>query len=206
MLLIPGRGLSKFMRTGLFGGSFDPVHLGHLLVARAALEELALDRLIFLPAARSPFKPGTTPAPAELRLRMLRLALAGETRVQVDDRELRRGGISYTLDTVREFIAEASAGAEFFWLIGADHVATLPAWRDAEALGRLVEFVVIPRPGEPSGSLPPPFRLRQLRGWPLQVASSEIRDRVGRGQTIRHLVPAAVAEVMEAEGMYRRAA
>ncbi|MEN9676155.1 MAG: Nicotinate-nucleotide adenylyltransferase [Verrucomicrobiota bacterium] len=191
------------MRVGLFGGSFDPVHLGHLLVARAALEELSLDHLIFLPAARSPFKPGSAPAPAEWRLRMLRLALAGETRVSVDDRELRRGGISYSLDTVREFIGESSVGTQFFWLIGADHVPTLPAWREAEVLARLVEFVVIPRPGAPSTTLPPPFRLRILQGWPLGLASSGIRDRVRGGLPIQHLVPPAVAEVVAAEGLYR---
>lgn len=191
------------MRTGLFGGSFDPVHLGHLMVARAALEELALDRLIFLPAARSPFKPDSAPASAALRVRMLRLALAGENRVQVDDREIRRGGISYTLETVRELMSEASAGTEFLWLIGADHVPTLPAWREAETLAGLVEFVVIPRPGQPTASLPPPFRLRTLRGWPLGLASSGIRERVGRRLSIQHLVPAAVAEVVEAEGLYR---
>lgn len=190
------------MRVGLFGGTFDPVHLGHLLVARAALEELELDRLTFLPAARSPFKPDAAPAPSALRLRMLRLALAGERRFDVDDREVRRGGVSYTVDTVRELIAHEFLEATLFWLIGADHVITLPSWREAEALAGLVEFVVISRPGERAVELPPSFRLRPLRGWPLRLSSSEIRDRVRRGKSIRHLVPPAVAEVVTAEGLY----
>ena len=191
------------MKLGLYGGSFDPVHLGHLLVAHAALEELALDRLVFIPAAQSPFKPGTQPAPAAIRTRMLRLALAGETRFDVDELELRRGGVSFTVDTVREFAARHS-GAELFWLIGADHVPTLPKWREAEALAGLVQFVVIPRPGEAQATLPPPYRLRQLSGWPLRVSSSEIRQRVGTGKPIHQLVPAGVAEVIGNEKLYRR--
>lgn len=189
------------MRIGLYGGSFDPVHCGHLLVARAALEELALDRLVFIPAAQSPFKPGTVPAPAWARLRMLRSALAGEPRYQVEELELRRGGVSYTIETVHHF-AQAHPDATLYWLIGADHVPTLPQWREAEALARLVEFIVIPRPGEPAVSLPPPWRLTQLRGWPLKVSSSEIRTRVAHGLAIAHLVPATAAEIIATEGLY----
>ena len=91
------------MKLGLFGGSFDPVHLGHLLVAQAAMEELGLDRLFFIPAAQSPFKPENQPASASVRLQWLRLALAGKTNCEVDDQEIRRGGISYTIDTLRDY-------------------------------------------------------------------------------------------------------
>ncbi|HRI15912.1 MAG TPA: nicotinate (nicotinamide) nucleotide adenylyltransferase [Verrucomicrobiota bacterium] len=191
------------MRVGLYGGSFDPVHLGHLLVAEAAIEELALDRLIFIPAAQSPFKPGSQPAPPALRTRLLRLALAGEPRFEVNDLELKRGGVSYSIDTVQAFVKRYPA-ATLFWLIGADHVVTLPTWRDAEDLARLIEFVVIPRPGAEAPPLPPPFRLRHLRGWPLSVSASEIRQRILEGRPITHLVPAEVAEAISAEAMYRR--
>ncbi|MSU34641.1 MAG: nicotinate (nicotinamide) nucleotide adenylyltransferase [Pedosphaera sp.] len=187
---------------GLFGGSFDPLHLGHLLVAQAALEELVLDRLVFLPAAQSPFKPGTTPALAAARLRMLRQSLAGQVRMSVDDLEIRRGGVSFTVETCREF-SRRLPGWRLLWLIGADHVPTLPLWRDAEQLARIVEFIIIPRPGEPQATLPPPYRLHPLRGWPLKVSSSEIRDRVKAGLPIHHLVPAVVAEVIECENLYR---
>ena len=131
---------------GLFGGSFDPVHLGHLLVAQAAREELALARLFFIPAAQSPFKPSAMPAPAEQRLRLLRLALAGQSDCEIDDQELKRGGVSFTIDTVRDYVRRFR-GAPLFYLIGADHVAELPKWREADELARLVEFVVIPWPG-----------------------------------------------------------
>ncbi len=189
------------MRFGLYGGSFDPVHLGHLLVAQAALEELGLDRLFFIPAARSPFKLGSRPAPPQIRSRMLRMALAGRTRFAVDELELQRGGVSYSIDTAREF-QRRYPSAELLWLIGADHVPTLPLWRDATDLAALVEFVVIPRPGEPPAELAPPFRLRQLRGWPLNVSSSEIRERVRSGRSNADLVPPGIEAVMASEGLY----
>ncbi len=91
-------------RIGLLGGSFNPVHLGHLLVAQAAREELQLSRLFFIPAAQSPFKPGLPLAPAEQRLRLLRLALAGQTDCEIDDLEIKRGGVSYTIDTLRDYV------------------------------------------------------------------------------------------------------
>ena len=188
-------------RIGLFGGSFDPIHVGHLLVAQAAKEELPLSRLFFVPAAQSPFKPGVTLAPANERLRLLRLALAGQTDCEVDDQEIRRGGVSYTIDTVRDY-ARRFSGAELFYLIGADHVAQLPKWRDAAELARLVQFVVIPRPGQAAAALPPPFRGRALSGFPLGVSSSQIRERVKAGQPVDLLVGSAVAEAIRNNRLY----
>jgi nicotinate-nucleotide adenylyltransferase len=188
-------------RIGLFGGSFDPVHLGHLLVARAAREELDLTRLFFVPAAQSPFKPDNHPAPADQRLRLLRLALLGETWCEVDDQELRRGGMSYTIDTMRDF-AKRFPEAERFYLIGADNVAQLPKWREADELARLATFVAIPRPGEAAVSFPAPFRGRTLAGFPLGVSSSQIRARIRAGQPVDHLVPAAVAEAIRNSRLY----
>lgn len=193
------------LRLGLFGGSFDPVHLGHLLVAQAALEELGLSRVVFIPAAQSPFKPGTAPAPPALRLRWLRIALAGRPEFDVDGLEFRRPGPSYTIDTVREF-ASRFPGASLHWLIGADHVATLPQWRDATELARLVTFVVIPRPGCEPSPLPAPYRLQFLRGWPLSVSSSELRDRLRAGRPVAHLLPPFVAEAIACDGAYRATA
>jgi nicotinate-nucleotide adenylyltransferase len=189
------------MKLGLFGGSFDPVHLGHLLVAQAAREELGLTRLFFIPAAQSPFKPGTKPASANERAQMLRLALAGQMWCEVDEQEIRRGGVSYTVDTVRDY-ARRFPGAEIFYLIGADHVAKLPQWRDAAELARLVQFVVIPRPGEPQRAFPEPFRGRVLKGFPTGVSSSEIRARVKAGLPVEHLVPGVVAEAVRNSQLY----
>src|SRR5437899_7450201 len=139
-------------RFGLFGGSFDPVHLGHLLVAQAAREELSLTRLFFIAAAQSPFKPQRPPTPANERLRLLRLALAGKEWCEIDEQEIKRGGVSFTVETARDY-ARRFPAAELFYLIGADHVPQLPKWREAAELARLLEFVVIPRPGEAEDKL-----------------------------------------------------
>jgi nicotinate-nucleotide adenylyltransferase len=186
----------------LFGGSFNPVHLAHLLVAQAAHEELGLDRLFFIPAARSPFKQGSELAPSALRLRMLRLALAGQCAWEVDEQEIRRGGVSYTIETVRDY-ASRFPDAELFYLIGADHVPLLPKWRAAMQLADLVRFAVIPRPDEPPDALAPPYRLHYLRGFPLSVSASQIRDRVQGGLPIHWLVPPGVSEVIQQHGLYR---
>ena len=122
------------MKIGLFGGSFDPVHFGHLLVARAAREEAALDRVFFIPAAQSPFKPESQPAPARERLRLLRLALAGEPRRKSMTRKSGAAAISYTIDTVREY-REEFPGAELFYLIGADQAAQLHALARGRGIG-----------------------------------------------------------------------
>ena len=186
---------------GIFGGSFDPVHCGHLLVAQAAMEELSLSRLFFVPAAQSPFKPQSAPAPAEERLRLLRLALAGQTRYEIDEQEIHRGGTSFTIDTVRDY-ARRFPGATLCYLIGADHVPTLPAGREADQLAALVEFVVIPRPGQPPARFPAGFRGRELEGFPLGVSSSAIRRRIQAGRAIQGLVPDAVAEAIRNSKLY----
>jgi len=188
-------------RIGLFGGSFDPIHLGHLLVAQAARAEMDLGRLFFIPAAQSPFKPESQPTPAPERLRLLRLALAGMAWCEIDEQELRRGGISYTIETVRDY-ARRFPGAELFCLIGADHLPLLPQWRAADELARLVEFVIIPRPGQAVQPVPAPYRGRLLAGFPLGVSSSQIRARVKAGLPIAHLVPAGVAEAIRNNGLY----
>jgi nicotinate-nucleotide adenylyltransferase len=189
------------MNIGLYGGSFDPIHLGHLLVAQAAKEELSLDRIFFIPAAHSPFKPQSHASPATDRLRLLRLALCGYTWAEIDDQEIRRGGVSYSIDTVRDYLTRFPKST-LHYLIGADNVATLPKWRDANELAKLTQFIVIPRPGEQPMELPAPFRGQTLRGFPLAVSSSEIRERVRTGLPIRNLVPAVVEESIKSTGMY----
>ena len=189
------------MRLGLFGGSFDPVHLGHLMVACAAREELQLSRLFFIPAAQSPFKPDRVPTAPSQRLSLLRLALAGKEWCEVDDQEIKRGGVSYTIDTVRE-CSRGFPEAKLFYLIGADNVPSLPKWREASELARLVQFAAIPRPGEAATSFPAPFRGRMLTGFQCAISSSQIRKRVHDGLPIDHLVPSAVAEAIRNNRLY----
>lgn len=189
------------MKIGLFGGSFDPVHLGHLLVAQAAREELGLDRLFFIPAQQSPFKPDRTLASASDRLRLLRLALAGIDWCEIDTQEIERGGVSYTIETLRSF-ARRFPAAELHYLVGGDHVQNLPQWREAQELARLAQFAVIPRPGQVGVPFPEPFRGRYLKGFPFGVSSSEIRERIRAGQPIESLVPVAVSEAIFNNRLY----
>lgn len=186
---------------GLFGGSFDPVHTGHVLVAQAAIEELRLSRLFLIPAACSPFKLEQQAAPAAQRLAMLRLAFAGRTDCEVDDLEIQRGGTSFTVDTLRHF-AERFAGAKLFYLIGADNVPSLTQWREATELADLAEFVVIPRPGDAPAPLPAPFRGRYIKGFPFGVSASQIRARARAGLPLEPLVPAAVGQFIRNNQLY----
>jgi nicotinate-nucleotide adenylyltransferase len=193
--------LNPELKIGIYGGSFDPVHCGHLLVAQAALEELGLDRLFFVPAAQSPFKSGNKPAPDNVRLQLLRLALAGKTDCEIDAQEIRRGGTSYTIETLRAY-AQQFPSAQLFYLVGADNVVKLNEWRDAGELATLAEFVAVPRPGAAPPVFPPPFRGRILKGFPFGVSSSEIQARLKNGLSIDQLVPPAVAEAIRTSGVY----
>jgi nicotinate-nucleotide adenylyltransferase len=189
------------MRLGIYGGSFDPVHLGHLLVAQAAIEELGLDKLFFVPAAQSPFKSENEIAQANARLQLLRLALAGNTNCEIDEQEINRGGISYSIETLRDY-AKRFPQTKLFYLIGADNISKLNEWREAYELAKRAEFVAIPRPGETTVNFPPPFRGRTLKGFPLGVSSSQIRARVKAGLPVENLVPRFVAEAIRNNRLY----
>jgi nicotinate-nucleotide adenylyltransferase len=129
------------------------------------------------------------------------LALAGWNWAEIDLQEIQRGGISYTIDTVQAY-ARQFPSAELFYLVGADHVAMLPKWREAEKLARLAQFVVISRPGQADAQIPPPFRGVHLHGFPLGISSSQIRDRIRKGVPVDHLLPAPVAEAIRHNGLY----
>ena len=134
-------------------------------------------------------------------MRLLRLALAGEVRCAVDDQEIARGGISYSIDSVRNYAARFP-GAKLFYLLGADQVPSLGKWRDAAALAELVDFLIIPRPGEPVMAPPRPFRAHELRGFPLRLSASQIRERIRLGLPIQLLTPPAVAEAIRHNRLY----
>jgi nicotinate-nucleotide adenylyltransferase len=189
------------MKLGIYGGSFDPVHLGHLLVAQAAMEELGLDKLFFIPAAQSPFKSENEIAPAEIRLKLLRLALAGKANCEIDGQEIKRGGISYSIQTLRDY-AKHFPNAQLFYLIGTDNISKLIEWREADELAKLAEFVAIPRPGETVAEFPKPFHGKILKGFPIEISSSQIRARVKAGLPIENLVPPFVADAIRAAKLY----
>ena len=189
-------------RIGLFGGTFDPVHRGHILVAQAAMEEAHLDRLFFIPAAQSPFKEASIPSSGVDRLRWLRLALSGHSRYEVDPSEIQRGGVSFAIDTVRAYQVHFP-DAQLCYLIGADHVEKLPLWRKSQNLAESLEFLVVPRPGEKEVPFPASFQGSYLSGFPCQISASIIRDRVRQGESIKDLVPSFVEEDIVNRRIYR---
>ena len=192
---------SDLQSIAVFGGSFDPVHNGHVMIARSALAELELDRLIVMPAAQSPFKPDQTLAPAAARMEMLRAAFSGEPEIEISSWELDRGGVSYSIETLRALAAEHPE-AHLFYLIGADHVATLPQWREADALAAAATFVVVPRPGAPEEVFPQPFSGRYLQGKPMAISASEIRERLRAGRSVANFVPPPVAQLLNSMQIY----
>ena len=183
-------------RTGLFGGSFDPIHVGHLILAREAREQLGLDRVIFIPAAISPHKLHRTPAPADARLAMVRAAVGGEEGFEVEDCELSRKGPSFTIDTVRLLRARNPEDA-FFYFIGDDNLKKLSTWKAIDELRRLVQFVVLTRQAV-DRECEFPRVCRQV-----DVSSTEIRNRVARGDSIRYLLPDKACELIYQNGLYR---
>jgi nicotinate-nucleotide adenylyltransferase len=184
------------MRLVLFGGTFDPIHHAHLILARDALEQLAADRVVFIPAAISPHKLTRIPAPPQLRREMVAAALEGEPRFVLDDQELHRPGPSYTYDTVVAVRAR-HPGAEILYLVGHDNLAALGTWHRYEELKALVQFVVLQR----SGQLTPGLSVLQRR---LDISSTDVRERVARGVSIRYLVPESVRIIIEQNHLYRR--
>ena len=184
------------MKIGLFGGTFDPVHNGHLILARETIEQLQLDRLILIPNAISPHKQTRVAAPGELRLEMLRRAVAGEPKLEVDDLELRRTGPSYAIDTVEEMLLRYP-GAHLHYLIGEDNVAELHTWRRANELQRLVQFVVLSR------RVHSVVHLFPVVERDVEISATEIRKRVAKGASIRYLVPENVLETIETHHLYR---
>lgn len=188
------RTLIALRKIGIYGGTFSPIHHGHLILAREALERLHLDEVRFVVAALSPDK--THSLNPDCRLEMLEAAIAGEPGFVADDIELQRPPPSYSIDTVRQ-LRERIPGARFFWLLGADHVADLPTWKEFDELERLVQFVVLDRgDGAPQHSYPAVKRK-------IAISGSDIRKRVAAGESIRYFVPPAVEEMIRMRGIYK---
>jgi nicotinate-nucleotide adenylyltransferase len=183
------------LKIAIYGGTFDPVHHGHLILAREAVESLDLDKLIFVPAAVSPFK--TEPAGSGgVRLSMLRAAIESEPKFTIDDCELRRPAPSYTFDTVEE-IRGRESDAEVFLLIGSDNVNELSKWHRFSELEQLVRFVVLDRSGRAYD------HSYQVIRRTVDISATEIRKRVASGRSIRYLVPPAVEQIIRQQDLYR---
>jgi nicotinate-nucleotide adenylyltransferase len=182
-------------KIAIYGGTFDPVHHAHLILARDAFEKLGLNEVIFVPAAFSPLKKSAPVASGELRLAMLRAAIKGESKFSVDACELRRPPPSYTIDTVEELRRRTSHTA-IYCLIGEDNVARLTKWHRFDELEKMVNFVILDRKGQPSTNSYPVIDRK------IDISATEIRKRVASGRSIRYLVPPAVEEIIYREKIY----
>lgn len=188
------------MRLGVFGGSFDPPHVGHLLVVSDAVEALGLDRVVWVPTAAQPLKSEPTAAPAR-RLAMVEAAVAGDPRFAVSSIEIDRGGLSYTVDTLAAFAGEYSV-AERFLLIGMDSVATFRRWREPDRIMELARVAILQR-ATGTVAAPVPSGMHVVTTRRVDVSSTEVRERVRAGKPIRGFVPDAVARIIEQAGLYR---
>ncbi len=199
------------MRLGIFGGSFDPVHYGHLILAEQCREQCELDEVWFVPARQPPHKTARHLSPEKARLEMLELATAGHEAFRVSDIELRREGLSYTVDTLQQ-LHEEGPQRELFFLIGGDSLFDLPHWREPDRIAELATIVAVNRAGR---RLPERSELEQLLGPSLaariklvtmpavDLSSTDIRARVQQGRSIRYLVPRAVEQYILEHGLYR---
>jgi nicotinate-nucleotide adenylyltransferase len=192
------------VRIGVFGGTFDPPHVGHLLLAADARDALNLDRLIFVPTGAQPFKVDTPPlASPQDRLEMLRLAVADDANYAVDDAEINRKGLSYTVDTL-EHLAERFKGAKLFLLMGQDTLAGFLQWRNPERIRELATLAVMERSGDPwlwNESVFDGVVVVSVRR--VDVSSTEVRQRLREKKSIKGFVPESVEQFIEARGLYR---
>lgn len=188
------------MATGVLGGSFDPVHHGHLIAADRAAEALGLDTVLFVPCARQPLKAEPPVATGEQRVTMLRLAIGDYSRFSVDTCELERPGPSWTVDTLRQIRARWP-DERLVLILGADAAATLPRWRAADEVARLAEIAVLTRPGAPEVTS---AFVKHLVATPaIEISASEIRARCLTGKSIRYLVPESVSHFIERHKVYQ---
>ncbi len=197
-------------RLGILGGTFDPIHRGHIMLARVAKDRLALDEVLFVPAGQPWMKAGEEITPAAHRAEMVRLAIAGEPGFSMSDIELKRVGPTYTIDTVDALRGKFGPGTELFFIMGWDSFAQLPRWREASRLIQLCWLVAAPRPGYPR----PDFNAleRELPGISkrvsildephVDISATEIRQRITHGEPIEDLVPEPVAEYIYRHSLY----
>jgi len=192
------------MKIGFLGGTFDPVHFGHLIAAQDVLEQYRLDRLFLVPAAQAPLKPQDVQSTTEDRLKMLRAAVEWDHRLEISDHELRKGGISYTVDSVRHFRREFPQD-ELYWIIGGDQLPLLHKWKEINELVKMVEFIFLERPRHPSKPHEeiPGLVLHRCDGHLIEISSSELRQRVRAGRSLHYFCPQKVIAYIEAQGLYR---
>ena len=188
-------------RIGFFGGTFNPIHMGHLAIAQMAQETFKLDKVIFIPSHQPPHKNIAPLAPAKDRYKMVRLAVAGNNNFEVTDVETLRVGKSYTIDTLRYFRKIYSAKAKLFFIIGGDSFSTLPKWKNIDEILKLVTFIVVNRPGFHASNKNIKHLTVTKPG--IDISSSYLRSRIESGKSVRYLVPEAIFHYIEKNGLYK---
>ena len=188
----------KTERIGVFGGTFNPPHMGHLVIAERARAAASLDRVLFVPAALPPHKLGRSIVSPQHRLAMVRLAISGNRFFQVSDIEVRKGGISYTVDTLR-LLAQTMPHAELYLILGGDSVAEYQSWKEPSEIRGLATLLMYPR--ETMDRMPV-AGVELLTGPLIGISSTEIRGKVARGESIRYLVPDSVARYIRSRRLY----
>ncbi len=192
----------KLSRIGIFGGSFDPPHLGHLVIAEVSRLVLKLDLVFFVPAYRPPHKAGDHPATAQQRLAMTKLSVRGNPALRVSDSELRRKGVSYTVDTIRQF-RKRYPSAELFLILGGDSLSQFHQWKEPEAILKETTLVVYRRPGSFRRPRTVPARkIVNLRGPIMRVSSTDIRNMTRDGEDLRFLVRENVRRYIKRRHLY----
>lgn len=192
------------VKIGFLGGSFDPVHFGHLIAAQDAIEQYRLDRLVVVPAAQAPLKPTEVHASADDRLSMLRVAVESDPRFEISDYEIRKGGVSYTIDSARHFRAQFPKD-QLYWIIGGDQLPNLHLWKDIAELARLVEFIFLERPGHAAKVAPsiPGLRLHRCDGHLVEISSTELRERARLGLSLEYFMPHKAVVHLQKNRLYR---
>ncbi len=196
----------RAVKIGFLGGSFDPVHFGHLMAAQDAYEQHRLDRLILVPAAQAPLKPTDIQSTPDHRLAMLRAATEWDKRFEISDVELKRGGVSYTIESARHF-RSLYPHDELYWIIGGDQLPKLHLWKNIEELASLVEFIFLERPGFPIKARPEVsgLRLHRCDGHLLAISSTELRDRTRRNLSLDYFIPHKAIVYIKEHRLYRDA-
>ncbi|MBF0123082.1 MAG: nicotinate-nucleotide adenylyltransferase [Candidatus Omnitrophica bacterium] len=188
-------------KIGLLGGTFDPIHIGHLLMARAALETLELDQVIFIPSCVPPHKKVPTLFLAKDRLKMVRLATSENPQFEVSDFEIKKGGKSYSVDTVRYFREILQPVGKLFFIVGGDAIKELDSWKDVDHLKKMCSFVSVNRPGYPRGEEKLKYHAVTMNG--IEMSSTEIRKRILQGKSIQYLVPDSVLRYIKGNNLYK---
>jgi nicotinate-nucleotide adenylyltransferase len=188
-------------KIGLLGGTFDPIHIGHLLMARTAQEMTGLDKVIFIPSCVPPHKKSPTLFSAMDRLKMVRLAIKANPAFEVSDFEIRKGGRSYSVDTVRHFHESLPTSARLFFIVGGDAVKELDTWKNIAEIKAMCSFISVNRPGYPRDEARLEYHAVTMNG--IEMSSTEIRKRIQQGKTVQYLVPDSILRYIKRHHLYK---